>query len=216
MTKAASETTNTPSIRPTWSGGVKAAVSVLIAIHLLAVFSAPWGSPPPASELAEEVGRRFHPYTQTLAIDNGYRYFAPDPLPSFIVRYTLKNADGSETNGEFPDRTTQRPRLHYHRHLILADTMSKWVAAAPNLPADIVLTPAEREEYEHRRERTQTLLRSVADHLLAVNPDAQSVEMVLHEHAIPAPKDILNGVELTDESLYKTSINIGVFGREQP
>ncbi len=202
--------------RQSWSPAAKVFASVLIGFHLFAVFSAPWGSPPPSSALAQSVRLKLHPYTQSLAIDNGYRFFAPNPEPSQIVRYTLKYSDGTTTQGQFPHRDTQRPRLYYHRHLILADTIARWVAAAPDLPPGLLLGPEERKEYDRLRNRSTMLLRAVADHLLHVHPTAESVEMVLHEHEIPTPSDILNGVKLTDDALYASQLKLGVFPREQP
>ena len=57
-----SETEPTPAPALPWSRRVRAIVSVLIALHIVAAFSAPWSSPPPASELSRLVARQFEPY----------------------------------------------------------------------------------------------------------------------------------------------------------
>lgn len=199
-----------------WSVAAKVVASLFITAHLFTVFAAPWGNPPPSSGLSQNVSRFVHPYTQTLAIDNGYRYFAPDPEASHIIRYTLKSDDGTTNNGELPDRSVHWPRLLYHRHLMLSETTFQLINAAPDLPADFQMSEDEKKDYEWQRERARRLLRSLADQLLESNPSASSVELVLHEHAIPTPPQVINGLELTDKSLYDAGVNLGVFERESP
>ncbi len=86
MEKTRNTDTDVEQLTREWSPIAKTIATLLFMLHLLAVFAAPWSSPPPSSGLAQEVGRFFHPYTQSLAIDKCYRLFAPDPEPSHIVR----------------------------------------------------------------------------------------------------------------------------------
>ena len=201
-----------------WSAGARAIGSLLIGLHLFAVFASPWSGPPPASGLARAAGAATRPYAQALAIDNGYRFFAPNPEVSHIVRYAYVLKDGSKSQGEFPDRKRHWPRLLYHRHLMLAESLFQLTTAAPDLPPEVQkeldADPIRKAAYEWDRERARRLIRSLANELLDQNADAQSVELVLHEHAIPTPDDILSGVKLTDSNLYSGGITLGVYNRE--
>jgi hypothetical protein len=144
-----------------WGPWLRALVSLLLAFHVVAVFSAPWVLqyrneeppwPPDRPWLYEngrmvprdQVSRAEHPplrtvlpealagpespfpliyhYTNLLYINNGYDFFSPDPVGSFIVRYQVLDTMGQPIKeGAFPDRNVQWPRLLYHRYMMLAD-----------------------------------------------------------------------------------------------
>ena len=81
--------------------GVRIAASVLLGAHLMAVFVAPMAVPtssplvpPSTSPLAGTFFRFFRPYLQAAFLNHGYKFFAPDPGPSHLVRYELTMADG--------------------------------------------------------------------------------------------------------------------------
>ena len=38
-------------------------------------------------------------------LNNGYRFFAPEPGPGHLVRYEIVTRDGRQIEGSFPDRT---------------------------------------------------------------------------------------------------------------
>src|SRR3990172_7505683 len=96
--------------RPT----VRVAVSLLVIVHVFAVFVGPWAMPPQNSELAAGCARIFQPYLDALCLANGYRFFAPEPGPSHLVRYEITHDDGTLESGEFPNRQQHVPRLLYH------------------------------------------------------------------------------------------------------
>lgn len=51
-----------------------------------------------------------------------------------MVRYRVTDAAGELVEeGEFPNKTAQRPRLFYHRHMMLADQAA---LSPPDIPAD--------------------------------------------------------------------------------
>ena len=52
-----------PAVRAVWS--------LLIALHVLAVFVGPWALPPNASDLAGNFARLMRPYLHALSLDNG-------------------------------------------------------------------------------------------------------------------------------------------------
>src|SRR5688500_19151420 len=54
--------------------------SALIALHLLAVWVAPFAVPP-SSPFAQTVATAFRPYLEAAFLNHGYKFFAPDPGP---------------------------------------------------------------------------------------------------------------------------------------
>ena len=125
-------------------------VSLLIVLHITAVFCAPWdlstdralppGYIPPTDNLGRQIppaldanvwqepiiprtlrGWFFRHYLNLLYLNHGYEFFAPDPNGSNLIRYQIRDSGGREiASGEFPDLKSQWPRLLYHRHMMLA------------------------------------------------------------------------------------------------
>ena len=96
-----------------------AIVSVLVVLHVAAVFLGPFALQ--GSEMATVAASVLRPYMDVMGLANGYRFFAPEPGPSHLVRYELTRADGSQVTGTFPDRQVHRPRLLYHRYFMLSE-----------------------------------------------------------------------------------------------
>ncbi len=199
-----------------WSPSRRALVSLLVTLHLLAVFTAPWADPPPSSELARAVAEWFRPYAQFMCLNNGYRFFAPDPGPSHLIRYELIGSDGILGEDRFPDRDAQWPRLYYHRHLMLAEMTHQIAAAVPEVPAgtrlEQIMSPREKAEYREQQQRARVIQQSIADYLLSQNPAATSVRLYVQTHAIPTPFDVQRGMRLTDPRLYEERL-LGEFSR---
>lgn len=102
---------------------LKAILSVWIAWHVFVVFVSPF-SVPPSSQLAVDIAqsRLVRWYTDPLYLNHGYHFFGPDPPINQVVRYTVTDSGGAViAEGEFPNKQQQRPRLLYHRHMMLAD-----------------------------------------------------------------------------------------------
>src|SRR5690606_19016421 len=104
-----------------WGRWRQLAASAAIVIHLVAVFAAPWSGPPPASELARVVARPLSGYMAALHLNHGYRFCAPEPGPSHLVRYELETSTGETIEGRFPDVDHHWPRLLYHRHFMVSE-----------------------------------------------------------------------------------------------
>lgn len=140
-------------------------VSLLLVMHLLAVFVAPWaltteralppnyqparGQPdPPARDsplwqipiVAESLHWFFSPYQNLVYINHGYNYFAPDPPASSVIRWEVVQPSGEVVRGEFPNKEQQWPRLFYHRHMMLADQTPGMDARAGEYCASHVAT----------------------------------------------------------------------------
>ena len=153
--------------------------SALILLHITAVWVAPF-SVPPSSPLAQQIASWFRPYLEAAFLNHGYKFFAPDPGPTHLVRYELKLPDGQTRRGVFPDLSQQRPRLLYHRHMMLSERLEG--------PPQAYWIPA--------------FARSYAQHLLHEH-QAQSVALYLVTHALPSPQQVQSGMKLDDPSLYR-------------
>lgn len=131
-----------------WHPAWRFLVSVLVVLHVTAVFCAPWdlstsaalppGYNPPRDNLGRELPppqstwqepvipralrqRFFRHYLNLMYLNHGYEFFAPDPNGSNLIRYHIFDSGGKETvTGTFPDLKSQWPRLYYHRHMMLA------------------------------------------------------------------------------------------------
>ncbi len=213
-----------------WSAKLRGVVSIFLTLHVFAVFVAPWSGPPPASELSFEVSRLgFREYLHAVNINHGYRFFAPEPGRSHLIRYELQRADGSIVNGTFPDLEEQWPRLLYHRHFMVAEMINQMTMAEPpreprlQFPNFDAFPPAERRrlnnefirlgrDYEAARRQAEELLSPVAQRLM-IEHDAQVARLWAVEHAIPTPEEVEGGMELTDPRLYRER-PLGEFRRQ--
>ena len=161
---------------------VRATVSLLVALHVFAVFLGPWAMQP-SSILAADSARVFQPYMDLLSLANGYRFFAPEPGPSHLVRYELTLADGTLKTGEFPDRRINWPRLLYHRYFMLSEFIN--TLGSPDAA----------------NERAEAFAKGYAQHL-ATEYDARSVRLYLRRHYVPRSGEVRQGMRLSDKSLY--------------
>jgi len=108
---------------------VRVGVSLLLVYHLAAVLLEPLATPPnfagPPSVIPEQVRPMFHGYTTALSLDHAYKFFAPNPGDSHLVRYDLYFADGTKRVNQpdqwFPDRKRNWPRLLYHRYFMITE-----------------------------------------------------------------------------------------------
>src|ERR1700683_5258792 len=120
-----------PGLSRTW----KLVISLLVSLHVMAVFVGPWAMPPHGSELARSIAGVMGPYLQAAFLNNGYRFFAPEPGPGHLVRYEVVTRDGQKIEGTFPDKKTERPRLLYHRYFMLSEFLNSISAPEPAKPA---------------------------------------------------------------------------------
>lgn len=120
-----------PSAAPpiVWSPWFRALVSAAVAWHLVGVMVAPLSVPPRFegrdSVLGAQLKEIYTPYITALYLNHAYKFFAPNPGDSHLVRYDLYFADGTKRVGAeeqgFPDRLRHWPRLLYHRHFMLTE-----------------------------------------------------------------------------------------------
>lgn len=186
-----------------WSPRRRAIVSLLLAIHLIAIFSAPWSFPQPASQLAGRVASFFRPYLQAGYLFNGYRFFAPNPGPSHLVRYELVDAAGN-VDGQmhrFPNLDEQWPRLLYHRHFMVAERVNDFSDMQLVPPAEFV-DQADRDRYFSTRSRLEYLLLGIGRQLRREH-GASRVRIYAQEHMLPSPEEVIAGAKLQDERFYQ-------------
>ncbi|HUY36171.1 MAG TPA: hypothetical protein VMV69_25760 [Pirellulales bacterium] len=184
-----------------WSARVRAAVSVLVALHVVALLVGPLSVPD--SIVGRFLGQFYRPYLEIAYLNHGYKFFGPDPGPSHLVRYELELADGSRLKGIFPDRAEHWPRLLYHRHFMLSEFVM-----ALSRPGDPGL-PWEKQPLSQGQ---RVYARSYAHHLLEKH-QGNRVTLYFVEHLIPSPKEVLDGMKLDDPRLYRT-LKLGTYGAD--
>lgn len=217
-TRAATPTEPMPppaAVPGSWSQPTRRIATLLILLHLSAVFVAPFAfactTSGGSSPFADGLMRWYRPYVDLMYLNHGYAFFAPDPGPSHLVRYRVEFADGRPpVEGIFPDLKTQRPRLLYHRHFMIAETLYN-LYTPPDEPQEMSLDPellrglleSQRSEleaanrqrhqeqirlWEHRRNQYEALRSSLTRHLMAVHGGSQ-VTLTRVEHRPIAPDE---------------------------
>jgi hypothetical protein len=166
----------------TWPRWLRLVASLGIAVYLLAVVLPPLAGPPPASLLANRIIQPFRPLIGGLALGHGYRFFAPDPGPGHSLRWTVQLPDGTSRTGSIPDAAKDWPRLLYHRRFMLPEKLSGLVPL-PGAPAEVAA--------ESKREWLP-LVKDIATHLLD-REGGSRVQLVLVEHYLPAPDEVVEG-----------------------
>lgn len=176
-----------PQPRP----AIRAVVSVLVIVHVVAVFLGPFAMPPQTSELGATLASVYRPYVDILSLANGYRFFAPEPGPSHLVRYELAFDDGTTREGTFPNRNEHKPRLLYHRYFMMSEFLN--TISNPDAPG----------------ERLDAYANSYAQHLL-YETGAASVKLYLVRHWVPRMEEVRAGRKLSDKVLYEEQL-IGTY-----
>ena len=138
-----------------WTPTRRRLVSALLLGHLAAIFIAPWSSPPPAPLLAQKAARLIEPYLTAAYLNHGYRFFAPDPGPSHLVRYSLTQADGTVLQGRIPDPQRDWPRLLYHRHFMITESLFNTLSRVEEIPDGAEVPAAERTLIENQNRYAQ-------------------------------------------------------------
>ena len=110
-----------PARRPVANTFVRWVANLWVLFHFTAVLAAA-ASVGPTSGLVIAIWRPFRPYLQALYLNHGYNFYAPQPSPSTLVAYEVERDDGTVVRGRVLDRST-RPRLLYHRYLLLTEHM---------------------------------------------------------------------------------------------
>jgi hypothetical protein len=183
-----------------WAPWAQIVVSLLLVWHVAAVLMGPLSFPP--TMISNRVHPIFRPYLGATFLDHGYKFFAPDPGPSHLVRYELEFADGSNRGGVFPNLDDQWPRLFYHRHFMLSEFINTISGPDPNWTPQTDLTPPPDWTRLPLSEAQRQFARSYGEHILH-KYDARRVTLWLREHLMPSPDEFAKGKLLDDPSLYR-------------
>lgn len=151
-------------------------VNLWLVYHLFSVVISP-ASVGPASELEYSGWQIAAPYLQTLNLNHGYHFFAPDPAGSSIVSYLLEYPDGRTATGRFPNKGIH-PRLLYHRHFMLSEFLGG-------------VEPGRRSRI------CETYARN-----LCKRTGASKVTLSLISHSLATREQVLAGVKLDDPVSY--------------
>ena len=199
------------TLRP-WLKGL---LSLLLAAHILAVITPPFGfacrsgpGPEGTSPIANVLAAAFEPYYQALYLDHGYFFFAPTVGPTHLVKYEVEFADGRQpVKGRFPDLATERPRLLYHRHFMMAEALNNMFEPPnpPLKPSPPPLTATgdeklrfqevqgawqiELAEWNRRRPAYESMRNAFEQHLLTTYGGSK-VTLTRVEHRQAAPFEI--------------------------
>ncbi|PQO42782.1 hypothetical protein [Blastopirellula marina] len=200
-----------PAPPPSWSPGFRGFVSVLLLVHLTAIFVGPCASPPPSSRWAREAEAVLEPYLNAAFLkDHGYRFFAPNPGPSHLVRYELLDeADQEIGEGTFPNLEEHWPRLLYHRHFMISESLFNMANISDQAPPPEA-PPGVRADYDSAVGLRNAYLDSISRHLARLHPEAAKIRIVMVQHAIPLPEDVAEGRPLSDPGLYE-EVELGVY-----
>ena len=200
-------TTRSPASDPetagqTWGPVARIGVSLLLVGHLIAIVLGPLSMPP--ALLADYLNGWFRPYTQAVFMGHAYKFFAPDPGPTHLIRYDLEMPDGKHRTGEFPSLDEHWPRLRYHRHFMLTE----FLGGAPPAPG-WELQPWDKQPPGAWQ---PAYARSFATHLLDTY-GGRRVTLQLVRHSMPYPDQILSGVSLRHPESFQTRL-LGSFEGE--
>ncbi len=196
-----------------WLGWRRTVVTLMLLFHLTAIIAAPWSSPPPASDLSRAVAELFSPYLEFAYLNHGYRFFAPNPGPSHLVRYKVELADGTHEEHRFPDTSQHWPRLLYHRYFMISESVYNLTEPVREAPPEGAISPQEKMAFEKDRARADALVRSLSRYLLE-HHNGQRIELYLQQHIIPPPWEIVAGKQLNDPAYYEER-PLGVFQRDE-
>ena len=188
---------------------VRRGISVALLVHLAALFAAPFhiaavrerGASPFSIMLYETL----QPYIQAARLDQGYQFFAPNPGPTHLVRYKIEFEDQREPLvGRFPDLEKQRPRLFYHRHMMLSESLNAAAPPPPPMrrPGEMLTRFRDLDAVpEEERTREDVFATDFTNHLLARH-EGKRITLTVVRHIIPGIDEFREGASLHDESSY--------------
>jgi len=163
----------------------------------------------------ELIAETMQTYSQWLYLDHGYFFFAPNPGPGRLIRCSvqpepesddLSSSQGLQIQAEppaettLPDKQNQRPRLLYHRYLMLAEFYNSRFA-----PSQISAESRKDPEFAARwaqdfdmYKRLQASMMKSLKHKLGPS----SITLGRLERSLPTPYMVLNEkVQLNDPRL---------------
>ena len=119
-------------------------VSALLIIHFCSIFLAvtSYSSPSfPAPQLAVRASQPLQPYLQGTFLNNGYRFFAPNPGTPSVLWFRVQYEDRSVRWVELPGPPSSLLRAPHQRRLNLAIQVGQNLAPAPAEDGKRTLAP---------------------------------------------------------------------------
>lgn len=177
-----------PALLP-WSTKAKLIASALVVFHLGAVFLAPmWFASGQQSPVIAPLMAWYRPYINAMFLNHGYAFFAPNPGPTHLMRYELTFDNGrAKESAVFPNLAEEWPRLLYHRHFMLSETLYTY-SNFPPLSEDA--PPEVKAEHAARQQQYELLKKSFSNHAAAVN-HAVGADVHRIEHRPLYPYEVL-------------------------
>lgn len=186
---------------PILSAGRRRLFSVLLFLHVAAIFIAPFTiatSPDPGfapgSPFARVLMLTFQPYIDALFLDHGYAFFAPNPGPPHLFKARLEFADGRPVEElTYPDLKRHWPRLLYHRHFMLSERLYDGFRppiAPPQMSEDPAQLVAWREARGNYERYYQSLHAAYTRHLRE-RYGAERVSLIRIEHRLLYPDEVI-------------------------
>jgi len=191
-----------------WSPKFRLLVSFLVILHVTAVFAEPFrfftrSSQRLHSPDAGLIRGWLSPYIDFAYLHHGYFFFAPNPGPSHLISAQLGPAKPPHKPREvvIPDKTTQWPRLYYHRHFMLSEFLHNSFAP-PEQPIEATTDPYIMERWKIDRGLYIAISDSIKNHFKKTE-NVTEVEIRRVEHLLPNDIQVYQEKwKLTDPRLY--------------
>jgi hypothetical protein len=193
---------------------VRRVASVLIALHLSAIFIAVTSDASPnypAPLLAARAAGPLQPYLQATFLNNSYRFFAPNPGTPTVLWFRVQYQDRSVRWVELPGRA-DLVRAPYQRRLNVAVQFSQYLAPDPAGEGKTkTITPL-----------GQTLLKSFVRHVAWAYPrhaadgkssPVRNVGAYCLWHGVILPEQVRAGWEPTDLRTYR-AVFLGAYAAD--
>jgi hypothetical protein len=202
-------------------------VSLIILFHFGGILTAVTSVPPrPWLSLWAWV-HAYRPYLEFMYLNNAYHFYAPEPGPATLVWFYVKYEDGSAQWFKIPRREDHALAVEYQRRLSLTESVNQ-----VSMPGDIpqVLFQAKQErrllagnrdaiiyhpemdwrmQYREPNLFSKKMLEAYARHVARTTPhpmdksiDVKSVKIYRVVHWIPSAKEIADGKDPEDPTLY--------------
>jgi hypothetical protein len=210
-------------------GVILMAVLVHFTGILTAVFSVPPGNAP-GCWLTNTVWTVFYrPYLQFVYLNNAYHFYSPEPGPPTLLWFRLEYADGSYRWVKTPNREEFPTRLAYQRRLALTESTNQLLATPAGAQLDNLLLkrnmasnrravpiPVHPDwmiafQYRPPNLYSQKMLSAYARYVAnapeyrsETDPDQKVTGVKVYRviHNMLMPKDLADGADPLDESLY--------------
>lgn len=173
-----------------WSVRWRLVLSVLVTLHVIAVFAEPFrfftrSSQRAFSPDAGYIRSWLSAYIDFAYLHHGYFFFAPNPGPSHLILAQVGKVTPPSQPKEImiPDKTVQWPRLYYHRHFMLSEFLHNSFAP-PERPEEAAFDPVVDQQWRRDRELYVAVRSSIEDRF-RVTENTADVSVRRIEHALP-------------------------------